>query len=547
MKVAVDRMSSSPSHGGGVVHRKATVRRGCLLLALMALATSVQQQHTWPAQVGSVIYELFESSILNPFASKKKEALALQQIQDAFGCQNMQWSDCVESIALAQRQESDFLDNLQSLRNLTRLMGCEEGGNGADCLSHALHIAEYRRAQNSTLKRHIKEALHRAAQPSPLPEYAQISYYTNNHPALIPLNPTYRPDPAWSQTNMADLNIVGFPKAGTSQLFKLLTSHNRTTRLHPNIKEFCLPQSRLGGRGQGATTSAMPLFHREWTEPAYGQLKPSFAQKNVQATLRNFHRDAYQNVFRNRKDLTNDTVTVNACLQWRDLEFNWFYLGKPRNKKFILILRDPVDWAWAAWNFWTHDSLDKPSLESEADNRTDLPPSRWTVVGEHYRSPELFHEMVASGLTTWNGARIVRQRQTTIMWIKKLIGMVGRENVLLLRNEDMMPDRVAQPGGLLDQVSAFTGLDRSLFPEHVYNRITNCNNRKGTFSQCDRKSSAYEIAGYRDMLPETRPLLYLQYWEECKMWSRDYGVDYPDCLNIMKHPSVAPIVAQMVG
>jgi hypothetical protein len=520
------------SNGSNKRVRKDTVRRGCLFLAMLALAVCIQSNHLCFHQITTSIRNMLQTDKYEDYQKlRRQEVEVMERVQASFGCLNMTWKECALSIANQKQQNAVLSDILIKLNNLTALLGCTGAPDESECLDHALHRTEYQRAQSNVLKRHVRAALTRAAR---VPNYTRPVYYTEDHPAFVPMNPTYRPNPKWRETNMADINIVGMPKAGTSHLYKLLTSHRRTTGLHPNVKEFCLPHSRL--KQQGKT-----MLHRDWDEPDYGQLKTSTAQKNVQAMMRNFHRDAYTKIFKNRH-LPPGTLTVNACLQWADLEYNWFYLGKPEGKKFIILLRDPVDWSWAAWNFWTQDSLDRIRETNETMNK---PPSRWTVVGEQYRSPELFHELVSSGLKTWNGARIIKQRQTSITWIRKLIDLVGRENVLLLRNEDMTPDRVNLPGGLLDQVAAFTGLNPYHFSPKTVQAVTNCNNQKGALNHCEKKSNVYEIAESRTLLPETRPLLYLQYWEECKILSREYNIDYPECVNIMENPSVAPFVAEM--
>jgi hypothetical protein len=122
----------------------------------------------------------------------------------------------------------------------------------------------------------------------------------------------------------------------------------------------------------------------------------------------------------------------------------------------------------------------------------------------------------------------------TIRSPRKLVGLFGRDNVLFLRNEDMLPEVVDKQGGVLDQLSNFTGLDRSQFDPTTYSVVTNCNDNKGMKSVCKQtRSSSYALSGGREMLPETRQLIYMYFWEECKIWAREFGVFYPDCLNVM--------------
>ena len=93
--------------------------------------------------------------------------------------------------------------------------------------------------------------------------------------------------------------------------------------------------------------------------------------------------------------------------------------------------------------------------------------------------------------------------------------------------------KTAAPASM--QVSAFTGLDRNGFNANITGHLTNCNAHKGSKAACQdsQHSGAYAITGHRDMLPETRRLIYLQFWEECKIWKNEFGIEYPDCLNVV--------------
>ena len=63
----------------------------------------------------------------------------------------------------------------------------------------------------------------------------------------------------------------------------------------------------------------------------------------------------------------------------------------------------------------------------------------------------------------------------------------------------------------------------------------NCNDNKGMESVCNKtRSSSYALSGGRKMLPETRTLIYMRFWEECKIWAAEFGVIYADCLNVIE-------------
>jgi hypothetical protein len=117
---------------------------------------------------------------------------------------------------------------------------------------------------------------------------------------------------------------------------------------------------------------------------------------------------------------------------------------------------------------------------------------------------------------------------------RRLVAAFGRNNVWFGRNEDMLPDVVDKKGGFLDKLSNFTGLGRGGFATSSFKSIHNCNDHKGKTANCGtKKSSGYAIAGHRAMLPETRQLIYLYFYEECKLWKEEFGIIYPDCLNAM--------------
>ena len=125
------------------------------------------------------------------------------------------------------------------------------------------------------------------------------------------------------------------------------------------------------------------------------------------------------------------------------------------------------------------------------------------------------------------------RRRESVTNPRKLLGMFGTDNVLFLRNEDMLPSVVAKRGGVLDRLSEFTGLERRLFDQSVYSTVRNCND-KAMESCGTSRHSAYQKSGGRDMLPESRTLIYLHFLEECKIWAQEFGIEYPDCLNVLE-------------
>lgn len=119
---------------------------------------------------------------------------------------------------------------------------------------------------------------------------------------------------------------------------------------------------------------------------------------------------------------------------------------------------------------------------------------------------------------------------------RNYVQLVGRENILFLRAEDMRPSIIQKKGGALDQIVSFTGLDRSGFDETTLGQIANCGDHKGidnTDGCRQEASTSYEISQNRSILEATRALIYTFFWEECKTLSEEFGIVYPDCLSVM--------------
>jgi hypothetical protein len=396
---------------------------------------------------------------------------------------------------------------------LRALLGCKST-NWSHCLEVASKVALQRAADEAAAKKLLVPRTDTA--------YTNINLI-DHHPALVPLKPAYRPAPEWTkQKILPDISIIGMAKAGTSQLYHILTHHATGTPFYAGNKEYCM---RLPA----------PLM-----DPGSWGNEPRNEDRRLQLQkgLYDWHQNLYvQSVQRKNAE----KKTINACLSEQEL---WLSLHYMRNatvrdastsipddvntkeqqpRKYIVLLRDPADWLWAVWNFW---------VDSGLDTKLDTP-GLWATRDNHYRSPELFHELVLSAHKTKAGNRLVNGlRRQTVTNGRRLVALVGRENVLFLRNEDMLPAVVEQQGGLLDRLSNFSGLDRTLFRDDGLRTIRNCNDIKGDKSKCgNRTSSAYEIAGHREMLESTRSLIYLHFSQECQIWDKDFGVVYPGCLN----------------
>ena len=357
-------------------------------------------------------------------------------------------------------------------------------------------------------------------------EYDNVRVFVDHHPALTPLDPRYAPQEDWNvDIAIPDIAIVGLAKAGTTQLWRLLVSHPDAIGFGPdNSKEFCLTPYDEWSAMVEYVWDKIPLNMINSVRRA--------RQHKLQKRLWEFFHNTFfktKSAALKRERQLSGKLSVNGCYFTWDVEIIRHYLlpfAKKKNQKYIVLLRDPADLLWSAYNFWKIPGWDRGG-------------EGWAHAGQHYRSPEMFHELLLSGnMTEWFGHEVHDYiKKTSIEGPRKLIGMFGAKNVLLLKNEDMLPSAVENEGGVLDQLSSFTGLARSEFPRHMYSRVSNCNDK--AMEDCgESRSSSYHISNDREMLPESRTLVYLHFWEECKIWAQEFGIEFPDCLNVMEQPQV---------
>ena len=295
----------------------------------------------------------------------------------------------------------------------------------------------------------------------------------------------YMAEESWVKS-YPDINIIGFPKAGTSQLFRIFAGHPRIEATNPNLKEFCVHS-----------------VTRESNESG-------------------IHLYEYRKQVQSRRKLFNSfTLLLNGCIGGgEEVLMNYKYIPS-QEEKFILVFRDPADWLWSIWNFWTDAAFDNDPFT----------PGSWTNPSKHYRSPELFHEIIASSgkLNVFNA--LLSRLRTYTSSAKLLTELVEKRNILFLRNEDIDPS-VILANGALKRMADFAGIEVSLFGKESSER-TNCNDEKGENSLCSQTVSTgtYKLSGSRPMLEQTREIINVFCKSLCLNWLTEFGLDYPHCYN----------------
>jgi len=309
-----------------------------------------------------------------------------------------------------------------------------------------------------------------------------------------------------------DVSIVGFPKAGTSQLYKLLVEHPEIGPVYSR-KEFCINHKHFLDYTQ----------HPDQVQDLVPQLQK------------------YQNQVARKRQKEQNKLLVNACLQPIELDYHFAYMmlqkppSPPPRPKFIVLFRDPADWLWASWNYWVDAKLDAHPPQDHD----------WASPGHQYRSPELFHELIVSGDLLQVAARrfgkiramavdVPRRLQWQVRKLYEWTGVPLKENppIHFVKMEDMKyhSENPKSHTQFLTTLASFLNISPQNFNQTIARGQTNCNAQKGYQQLCQDSPNTYAITHHRPMLETTREWIYMQFWEECKVWSEEFGIVYPECL-----------------
>ena len=156
-------------------------------------------------------------------------------------------------------------------------LGCDTRADEMAIKSCVERIAEdnskKERARRYHLEENARAARSRAAEPSEYGSFrrSNVPMESTTHPNLVGMDGRFDAKDEWNNDNINDGNngtgvaypnieIVGFPKAGTSHLYSILLDRPDTVEFHPSNKEFC---SGTMHQGKSNETIQQALF--EWT------------------------------------------------------------------------------------------------------------------------------------------------------------------------------------------------------------------------------------------------------------------------------------------
>lgn len=194
--------------------------------------------------------------------------------------------------------------------------------------------------------------------------------------------------------------------------------------------------------------------------------------------------------------------------------------------KFLVLLRNPVDWVYAAWHFWCNKLDGKNCSHTAWVSKTE---------GAMKRTPENFHSIVtrycmsagpnqSKPVERWGNSscplRWPWAQWRTALKLKSYL----TEKVLVLRTENLHE----HPARIMRQVYRFLELPLSGFQRKVENFQVSYNT--GLVNGAKKNSSHDQALGasYQPMLPETRVILkkLLMHDEKLKYFVEHLGIQY---------------------
>lgn len=277
--------------------------------------------------------------------------------------------------------------------------------------------------------------------------------------------------------------VAGFPKCGTSFMFKALAGHPslRATRR----KEMC-----LGGVKSESWEEFLPHLSVDVSPASVGSM-----QRTLSGCL-------------------HTGANVEAAMS----------LAVSKTK-YIFVVRHVADMLWAAYNYWCIPQLDSHCKPGQRTAKL------------HHRSPEGFHNRILAGLPMGGGIPMGLEGNCFKPSLKRAISAFGRDNVVVVKSEDMLPtlDKEIRLSHLRALLSSL-GLDSPSEFEESYvaqsilvNSGYSLENRGEFVSTSVRdisKRNVYEISDYKPMLEATREHLEGR-WKNEQAWLRkNFGIEY---------------------
>lgn len=293
------------------------------------------------------------------------------------------------------------------------------------------------------------------------------------------------------------LIISGFPKCGSSFLFKMLSYNNYI--ISTKRKELC-----LGG-----------IKSETWLK--YFQFLPNIIE-------------SYE----------KNKLVMSGCLH---LQSNIKAMKELciTNMKVIYVIRDVADMLWSAYNFWCIKDFDDDCYPGKHTSKNAL------------RSPEHFHQLILNGYEMGGGIPLTLKGNCFKKELIEATRVFGEKNILVLKSESMLTSK--------EKIDSLKQIKEFLFPNNYFENITQkiendkwfesqsqviyrVNSGKFTENRGEKniihltgdeeQDGRYEVSQFKPMFKETRKLIYQRWEQECLWIYKQYKILYSSCNHLIE-------------
>lgn len=182
------------------------------------------------------------------------------------------------------------------------------------------------------------------------------------------------------------------------------------------------------------------------------------------------------------------------------------FIIRHSNAKFIMLLRNPIDWAYAAWHFWCNplfDGHDCTGWASKATNKTSRTPQSFENLLERYCQNQ--QKCFADPWRVWNRAEVIMNQLTEGRWI-------------VIRSEEL----AVNIPSTLDRLWIFLGLPNKLRHPDIVHKAFNTGSKNGVNNY---ESSQMALGkSYEPMTSKSREILcnVSAYWSRLSYFVNKY-------------------------
>ena len=188
------------------------------------------------------------------------------------------------------------------------------------------------------------------------------------------------------------------------------------------------------------------------------------------------------------------------------------FLLRNSNAKFIVLLRNPISWSYAAWHFWCNSSFDGPDCKpgmwaSQVKNATARTPENFEILLEKHCSDKgtCFAQ---AGWGNWDAA-------------ERFLSSLSEDRLIIIRSEELAEN----VSGTLERLWKFLGLPNQLRHPDIVRKAFNTGERNGIGNSQETMMALGR--SYDSMTPRSRAILCksAEYWSRLSYFVNKYQIE----------------------